>query len=209
MPPTSTRPASNRPAALLAGLLLGCLLLQGCSQWRYQLGTPLTESQTPDPADALSLAVVLEALGPPMRISATADGYVMAWEHWRVREDTLGISLGRLTGTDLLSVDWGDARMQGEFILALFSRDHRLTASAFSDWDSDAGGGTALQPFIGVALVDVDDLIARLPHHRWGASLLDRLPEALNAPNRPDTGQSGIQQRGTSPGIGQQTLEMD
>ena len=50
-----------------------------------------------------------------------------------------------------------------------------------------------MQPFIGVALVDVDDLIARLPHHRWGASLLDRLPEALNAPNRPDTGQSGIQ----------------
>jgi len=71
MPPTSTRPVSNRASTLLAGLLLGCLLLQGCSQWRYQLGVPIAESQTPDPADALSLAAVLEALGPPVRISAT------------------------------------------------------------------------------------------------------------------------------------------
>jgi hypothetical protein len=144
-----------------------------------------------------------------MRISATPDGYVLAWEHWQVREDTLGVSLGRLTGVDFLSADWGDARMKGEFILAVFDRGHRLTASVFSDWDSDAGGGTALQPFIGVSLVDVDDLVARLPHHDWGATYLDRLPKALNAPNRPDTGQAGIQQRGTPGGIGQQALEMD
>lgn len=194
---------------MLLAVLLACHLLQGCSQWRYQLGAPIAESRTPDAANAPSLGDVLELLGPPLRISATPTGYVLAWEHWRVRRNTLGISLGPLLGTDFLSVDWGDARMEGEFILAVFDRDHRLTASTFSSWDSNAGGGTALQPFIGLSLVDVDDLVARLPHHRWGATYLDRLPKALNAPSRPDTGRSGIQQRGTPAHIGQQTLELD
>ena len=60
-----------------------------------------------------------------------------------------------------------------------------------------------------MSVVDVDDLVSRMPQHSWGAASLDRLPEALNAHNRPDMGQAGIQQRGTPTGIGQQTLEMD
>lgn len=143
-----------------------------------------------------------------MRISATADGYVMAWEHWRVREDAIGISLGVL-GADMLSLDWGDARMQGEYIVATFNHQHELTAAAYSTWDSGAGGGSALQPFIGVSLVEVDDLLEKMPQHRWGGANLETLPRALNTPSRPDMGQGGIQQRGTPTGIGQQTLEMD
>ena len=185
-----------------------CGLLQGCSQWRYDLGETLSPEQKPVVENALSLSDVLEQLGPPMRVSATADGYVLAWEHWRVAEDTLGLSLGPL-GWDFLSIDWGAARTAGEFILATFNHQHQLTAAAFSTWDSDAGGGAAVQPFIGVSLVDVGDLVSRMPHHRWGAVYLERLPEALNARYRPDTGQAGIQQRGTPKGIGQQTLEMD
>ncbi len=206
MPPTSTSSGRSRlfPAALLA-----CLALYGCSQWHYELGTPVTASQTPDTAESPTLGAVLAVLGPPLRISATPDGYVLAWEHWRIRESAIGVSLGPLIGTDFLSIDWGDARMEGEFILAVFDRDHRLTASAFSTWDSDAGGGTALQPFIGLSLVDVDDLVDQLPHHRWGGTYLDRLPKALNAPYRPDNGRAGIQQRGTPARIGQQTLELD
>lgn len=193
---------------LIPALLLAGALVQGCSQWRYELGPPLSAAQTPDAAAAPSLAAVLEVLGPPLRISATAEGFVLAWEHWRVREDTFGLSLGSI-GLDFLSVDWGDAHAEGEFILALFDRRHRLAAAAFSTWDSDAGGGAALQPFVGVSLVDVDELVARLPHHRWGASFLDRLPRALNAPYRPDTGQGGIQQRGSPAGAGQRSLEMN
>jgi hypothetical protein len=192
--------------ALIA--LLTVAVLPGCTQWRYDMGDPLSPSQTPEPGQALSLSEVLAQLGPPMRLSATADGYVLAWEHWRVAEDTIGLSLGPF-GADFLSIDWGAARMQGEFILATFDFQHRLTSAAFSTWDSDAGSGAALQPFVGMSLVDVGDLVGRMPHHRWGAANLERLPEAINTPNRPDTGQAGIQQRGTPSGAGQRSLEMD
>ena len=191
----------------LACLLLGLVLLGGCTQWRYDLGTPLHPGQLPDAQAGMPLGDVLARLGPPHRVSATVDGYVLAWEFWKIREDTIGLSLGAL-GADLLSVDWGKARVSGDFLLAFFDSHHRLTASAFSQWQGDAGGGRAIQPMIGlVSLVDVEDLVDELPQHDWGASLLEALPIAANSDSRPDTGQNGIQRRGTPGGIGQQSLE--
>lgn len=203
---TMRRISATRPAVLVALLL--CTALQGCSQWRYSLGLPLAESQTPTQETTPTLADALLQLGPPMRLSATAEGYLLAWEHWQVSEDAIGFSLGTF-GADLLSIDWGRASMRGEFIIAAFDHQHRLTSAAFSSWDSKAGGGTALQPFIGVSLVDIDDLLDSMPQHRWGALSLDRLPRTLNSQNRPDTGQAGIEQRGTPAGTGQRTLEMN
>ena len=191
----------------LACLLLGLVVLGGCTQWRYDLGTPLHPGQLPDAQAGMPLGDVLARLGPPHRVSATVDGYVLAWEFWKIREDTIGLSLGAL-GADLLSVDWGKARVSGDFLLAFFDSHHRLTASAFSQWQGDAGGGRAIQPMIGlVSLVDVEDLVDELPQHDWGASLLEPLPIAANSDSRPDTGQNGIQRRGTPSGIGQQSLE--
>lgn len=191
----------------LVGLLLGLVLLGGCTQWRYDLGTPILPDQLSEAAAGMPLGEVLANLGPPHRVSATTDGYVLAWEFWKIREDTIGLSLGAL-GTDLLSVDWGKARVSGDFLIAFFDHQHRLTASAFSQWQGDAGGGRAIQPMIGlVSLVDVEDLVDELPHHDWGAGLLEPLPVAVNSDSRPDTGQNGIQRRGTPVGIGQQSLE--
>lgn len=190
-----------------SALVLGLMALAGCTQWRYDLGTPLSAEQLPEASAGLTLGAVLQRLGPPHRVSATADGYVLAWEFWKIREDTIGLSLGAL-GADLLSVDWGKARVSSDFLLAFFDRHHRLTASAFTQWQGDAGGGRAVQPLLGlVSLVDVDDLVDYLPQHRWGASLLQPLPKAANRDSRPDTGQNGIQRRGTPAGVGQQSLE--
>ena len=190
-----------------SALLLGLIMLAGCTQWRYDLGTPLSAEQLPAASAGLNLGNVLQQLGPPHRVSATADGYVLAWESWKIREDTIGLSLGAL-GADLLSVDWGKARVSSDFLLAFFDRQHRLTGSAFTQWQGDAGGGRAVQPMLGlVSLVDVDDLVDYLPQHRWGASLLQPLPKAANRDSRPDTGQNGIQRRGTPAGVGQQSLE--
>jgi hypothetical protein len=191
---------------LLCGLLL---LLQGCNQWRYDIGQPLAGVRPPDADRQTQLRDVLLQLGPPQRLSRTANGYVMAWEHWLIREDSLGFSLGFL-GADLLSVDWGDARVSGEFLLLSFDREHRLVSSDFASWDGNAGGGAAVQPVFGVvSVVDVDDLTERMPQHDWGRGNLLRLPEAINAPWAPDLGSGGIEQRGTPTGVGQRSLEMD
>lgn len=187
--------------------LLACCLLQACSQWRYDLGSPLPAIELP--ARDTSLHDALALLGPPLRMTSTDTGYVLAWEHWHIRENELGVSLGAL-GADFLSADWGEMRIKGEFLLLTFNNDHRLTAATRSDWDSSGGGGQAIQPFLSfVSVVDTDDLREPLPQHHWGGAHLQRLPGALNWDSSLDTGQNGLQQRGTPTAIGQQSLQME
>lgn len=188
-------------------LVAACFLASGCTRWNYDLGQPLSPSEAV--VGEASLQAVLKQLGPPHRISALPGGYVMAWEHWQIGEAALGVSLGPM-GVDVLAIDWGSARVAGEFLLLTFNRDHLLTGSSFSRWDEDAGGGTALQPSLGIVdVVDVSDLLGAMPQHRWGASSLQRLPRVLNTASSPDTGDSGLEQRGSPRGAGQKTLELD
>lgn len=188
-------------------LLLACIALAACSRSQYQLGTALTESQLAGLKQVDSLSVALDRFGPPQRVAAIADGYVLAWEHWRIGERSLGVSLGPL-GVEAFSVDWGRADLAGEFLLMRFDRDHRTTNYSFSRWDENAGGGTALQPSLGIVdVVDVDDLLTPMPQHRWGATWLQELPASLNSAHSPDSGTSAVEQRGTPVGVGQRSLE--
>ncbi len=190
-------------------LIAWLLCLQGCTQWRYDLGEPLAEIGLADQGEATELGAVLQRLGPPLRMAAVEGGYLLAWEHWHIAEDTLGISLGAL-GADFLTVDWGTARATGEFLLLTFDSEHRVNGGGYADWDSEAGGGRSLQPLLGIVpIVDVDDLLERLPQHRWGAASLRSLPVTLNANSGIDTGQAGLEQRGTPKAAGQHSLEIN
>jgi len=188
--------------------LLASWLLAACSQWRYDLGTSLASADLPPHNTPLNQA--LEQLGPPMRMTATDTGFVLAWEYWHIEEDSLGISLGAM-GAEFLSVDWGEMRVRGDFLLLTFDKQHLLTSATRSHWDNYGGGGKAIQPFFGfVSVVDAGDLIGPMPQHLWGSTLLQsHLPAALNSGSNPDTGQHGLQQRGTPTAVGQQSLEMD
>ena len=112
-------------------------------------------------------------------------------------------------GADLLSIDWGKAHMHGEFLLVMFNRRHRVTASSFARWSNDAGGGQAIQPMLRAGQHGGcrGTWLTTCPSTSGGATLLSPLPEAINSGSRPDMGQSGIQRRGTPTGSGQQTLE--
>lgn len=190
----------------VAVLLAVLSLASGCTRWSYDIGEPLTRAQ--QPATDARLGDVLHQLGPPQRISSLPGGYVLGWEHWVVKELTLGLSLGPM-GADLLAIDWGSAQVSGEFLLLTFNRQHRLVDSSFTRWDEHAGGGKALQPSLGlVDVVDVSDLVGAMPQHRWGASSYQRLPSSLNSASSPDSGESGLEQRGTPRGAGQRTLEL-
>lgn len=195
-----------RPATI-ACILLACWLLTACSQWRYELGAALPGTDLPQ--QGVSLAQALALLGPPQRMSATDSGFVLAWEHWHIQENTIGVSLGAL-GADFLTADWGEMRVRGEFMLLTFNRQHTLTSATRSHWDNYGGGGKAIQPFLGfVSVVDSDDLTESMPQHTWGSSMLQRLPWTLNTASNPYSGQGGLQQRGTPTAIGQQSLEMN
>jgi hypothetical protein len=196
----------QRARILLALLVIP--LLSGCISVRYyELGVPLTEGDSPNPDDGVSLNTVMANIGPPVRMSATANGYVMAWEYWYITERKVGFSLGA-AGADFLSIDWGKTNAEGDFLLMSFDREHRLLSSHFEEWDRDAGGGQGVQPFLSaVDVVDVDDLLRPLRQHVWGFNSLGGLSATLNRDNRMDTGQNGIQQRGTTRAVGQESLQ--
>jgi len=197
----------TRARRLLPCALAACLLLAGCSQWRYNLGSPLQQLELP-PDSVTYLSEVLALMGPPQRISASESGYVLAWEHWHIKENAIGFSLGAL-GADFLSVDSGNLYVKGEFLLATFDRDHILSSVTRSDWDSHGGGGRAVQPLFGfVDVVEVGDLVGPMPQHRWGMSMTRRLPQTLNEASSPDSGAAGLEQRGTPDDLGQRSLEM-
>jgi len=190
-------------------LVLGlAVLLTGCTQWRhYELGLPLAESQMPRPEDGWTLAQVMGELGPPQRISAAPHGFVMAWEYWEIDEIKVGVG-SFITGVDLVNIDWGRATAKGQFMLLSFSHDHQLVSANFEAWDRDAGGGQGVQPmFSAVDVVDVGDLLDPMSEHRWGSQSLRRIPVTLNQQNRLDSGQAGIEQRGTTRAVGQHSLE--
>jgi hypothetical protein len=192
----------------LLPVLFVCLVLGGCTQWRhYELGLPISESDLPNPEDGWTLAEVMVELGPPQRISAAPNGFVMAWEYWEIDEIKVGVG-SFVTGVDLINIDWGKATAKGDFLLLSFSHDHRLLTASFEEWNRDAGGGQGVQPmFSTVDVVDVGDLLDPMSAHRWGGQGLRRIPVTLNQQNRLDTGQSGIEQRGTSSAVGQHSLE--
>ena len=189
--------------------VLCALQLAACSLNNYRLGAPLQAADKPDVAAALDVGDVLHRLGPPHRLSSTADGYVMAWESWTIRERSVGFSLGFI-GARFLNVDWGKAHTRGAFLLASFDRNHQLRDATFSTWDSDAGGGQGLQPLASiVSVVDVADLLGPLPQHGWGGQMLERLPAGLNRDSTPGNGSNGIEQRGTSTAVGQHSLDTE
>jgi hypothetical protein len=199
----------NACVRLLVLLSIYGTLLSGCvTRWTYDIGRSLAPEDVPAVADQLELGDVLARLGPPQRISALPSGYVLAYEYWHIVEDTVGFSLSA-AGADLLSVDWGSARTRGEFLILGFNREHQLVDSTFEEWNRDAGGGQGIQPLASVvSVVDVDDLTKSMPQHRWGAFSLEELPVTLNANSHLDSGQNGLEQRGTPANIGQRSLEM-
>ena len=188
-------------------LLLSLLLVaSGCSQWRYELGDAL-DADYLQRARGESLAEVLATLGPPLRFTTADDQLFMAWESWRISQSALGVSLG-FAGADFLSVDVGNARIRGDYLLLGFDAQRRVSAAARATRDDSLGSGAAIQPFYGfVSVVSVEDLLRDLPQHVWGAGMLRPLPGVLNNPQSPGLGDSGMEQRGTPAGAGARSLE--
>ncbi len=192
----------------VAALLLAALLT-GCTQWYYELGEQLDESRLPSASTEVPLQAVLDQFGPPLRITATNSGYAMAWEHWWIREQSVGFNLGAL-GADFLSVDYGELHLRGAYVLMTFDRDHLLTSANYSEWNSRGGGGQSIQPFAEIVdVVDSDDIRVELPQHEWGGDLLAPITKTINRQSSTTTGQSGLEQRATPVDIGQRSLELD
>ena len=148
----------GKVASGIRGLLLVLILplLSGClSTWHWEYGTPLSVADAPDESSNWTMVETFARLGPPVRMSATTRGSVLAWEYWQIDETSFGFSLGA-AGAEFLSADWGTARAKGFYLMLDFDHQHNLIGASWAKWDRDAGGGRGVQPLFGfVSVVDV------------------------------------------------------
>lgn len=194
-----------RRGALLA---LTAFAVGGCTVLDNRYGEPLPPAHASLKEGESDIQQIVERLGPPMHMSALSGGCVMVYEHIDVRELQLGISLDFID-FELFKLALGRGKAQREAMVLLLDDRGSLQAIDFQRWTEDVGQGLAFQ-FLFVALPTVDKrhLNSTPEQLSWGRADLAPLPVTLNADQRLDTGEHGVEMRGSPSDVGQHTLEM-
>jgi hypothetical protein len=142
-------------------------------------------------------ADVLDALGPPAKITALPAGFAFLYESTQALLRSIALSVYVLG----VSVTKGDRVLDTYVVLfderGLVVGHERVTKSVPLSLTFSVTIPTGGPP---------KALTAVAPQHRWGMSLLQPLPKTLNAANDVDAGTHGLEQRGTPMAIGQRTL---
>jgi len=152
---------------------------------------------------------VLNDLGPPARLTATPGGFAFIYEDLVVDELQVGIG-GRGNFWEWLKLSFAGTTLERRSLLFQFDQDGALNSVGLLVSEEDLGKGGALQIIVQVKqIVDTSEYEDdALDAARWGASLLDPLPKALNTAQNLNTGASGLEQSGTTTKVGQHTLDM-
>ena len=142
-------------------------------------------------------ADVLVALGPPAKVTALPSGFAFLYESTQVLQRGLALSVYILRA----SVTKGD-RVLDSYVVVFDERGlvvghEKLTKSVPLSVTFAVTIPTGGPP---------RELTASAPQHHWGMSLLNPLPQTLNAASDIDVGMHGLEQRGTPMAVGQRTL---
>lgn len=195
----------NNPACIL----LASLLLAGCSSLRKTVDPGITREQCNFSNGETHYHEVLDAIGPPARMTACSPGFAFIYEALVVKELQVGLN-GRDGLLQLLKISMAGTTLHRQSLLLKFDPDGILIYSGVLESREDLGKGGALQPLLSIQqIVDTseyeDDAIDAVD---WGASLLLSLPQSLNTVQNLNTGAAGLEQGGTTTKVGQHSLEM-
>ena len=140
---------------------------------------------------------VLVALGPPAKVTALPSGFAFLYESTQVLQRGIALSFYFIRA----SVTKGD-RVLDSYVVVFDERGlvvghEKLTKSVPLSVTFAVTIPTGGPP---------RELTASAPQHHWGMSLLNPLPQTLNAANDIDGGMYGLEQRGTPRAVGQRTL---
>jgi hypothetical protein len=90
-----------------------------------------------------------------------------------------------------------------------FDAESILTSYAFQDFTEKVGSGIGAGfVYSVVSLVDTSNLEEEPAVFQWGTSLFKSFPETLNVHHSLDSGQHGLELKGTTKNVGQHSLEM-
>ena len=142
-------------------------------------------------------ADVLVALGPPAKVTALPSGFAFLYESTQILQRGIALSAYFIR----VSVTEGD-RVLDSYVVVFDERGlvvghEKLTKSVPLSVTFAVTIPTGGPP---------RELIAPAPQHHWGMSLLNPLPQTLNAASDIDAGMHGLEQRGTPMAVGQRTL---
>lgn len=198
----------RRVLCVLAAAAVASTAASGCAMFTKEFDRPVPEighfvdGQT-------HYREVLEELGPPAKLSAMNDGMVFLYERAALTEKQLGIDID-YEGIPVLKIVAGRGKVDGETAALLFDGGGTLVSRGRESWTRDLGKGQAVQLFISVMSVTSSGGYDDPPENNlWGAQLMmSRLPDALNRGSSLDTGQGGLERKGTPVGAGQHSLEL-
>ena len=208
----------NRPDRLspLRNLILCCVVTwaaAGCTVQQLAMGPMLDPADVAMDAQSVHFGELLNQLGPPHKISALPGGFVFLYEYYAPRGLQAG---GRLPvqEADFLQwvrVDLGAGAARRQTLVLLFDDTGRLILQKrLQDEEEDRGAGASLSFLLkSGTMSDTVDIGSAADPNQWGASLLMPLGKALNREQNLGTGQSGVEQVGTTTKVGQQALELE
>jgi hypothetical protein len=184
------------------------LLLPGCSIIRQDVGQPLVIDEGAL-AGALDYRQVLEMLGPPHKLSRTDHGMTFLYEEVDLTERQIGLNLGAGEVVLLKAVVAREYADRQSLVLT-FDAHGKTQSFNYHAWSDIAAQGAALQfVFFVASVADEGDLNDSPASHHWGFGLLRAdLPGALNRPSSLETGENGVELKGTPSNIGQHALEL-
>ena len=187
--------------------LLG-VLSSGCSVLTSDVGSPLLAKPTQLKVGESHLDEVLKAVGPPSKISATAEGFAMLYEYNGIVEKQLGFNID-VSLLALVKFVGAKSWLEHQAWLMTFDTNSVLQAWGEERWRKVLGKGGGAQLLIRVSsLVDSSQIRRPAPQHEWGKSWLAPLPKVLNSQSSLDNGSLGLEQVQAPTAVGQRTLEM-
>jgi hypothetical protein len=192
-----------------AYILLASFLLMGCSSLQKTIDPGITKEQCNFSNGETHYHEVLDAIGPPARLTSCSPGFAFIYEALVVKELQVGLN-GRGGLLQLLKISMAGTTLYRKSLLLKFNSDGMLVNSGLLESKEDLGKGGALQPFLAIQqIVDTSEYEDdAMDAANWGAGLLDPLPQVLNMRQNLNTGANGLEQSGTTTDIGQHSLEM-
>lgn len=193
----------------LLSLCLGCMVLGACAQLPVGagynqddggFGIELDQSLEALQPGFATYGDVTDALGPPAVMTRLGDGFAFLYDGAALRNRSVSISVYSLRA----GYSWSDAG----FTLAtfVFDGEGRLIGKASERRTDQTGRGFAIGTQRSSA---ADQFIYLVPASQtfWGRQMLRKIPRTLSQQTNPDSGESGLERRGTTAKVGQRTLE--
>jgi hypothetical protein len=188
-----------RPNILLGSLLSVFIFITSCTRIHLSNDKEIDTARTRTIQHNTPYTDVLVVLGPPAKLTALPSGFAFLYESTQVLQRGLTLSVYFLSA----SVTKGD-RVLDAYVVVF---DERGLVVGHEKLMKSVPSSLTFAVTIPTGGGPPPELSASAPQHRWGMSMLNPLPETLNAANDIEAGMYGLEQRGTPIAIGQKTLE--